>query len=294
MKTRAKCKLLVVMPVGPDDSGADTIASIFAYCTESVIIIAIDDSKDASTKKFLETIDPRVIRLPSAGFQGIRGALFCSLAAAYRYAVEHYTFEVLLRIDTDALVVGPVPENDALQLFERQPLTGMLGSYRFGYDGQPRDFKIVAQGMFRETSLLGVRNNLRRKRLNVWIKTASQHSYERGEHCLGAAVYIRPKVIHAMYEADDLTVDEFFDSVISEDHLFSLLTIRHGYKLADFVTGDLPMGVQWRGLPDSPANLLKRGKKIVHSIKFYKDMDQAEIRAYFKKHRPIKNANTAK
>jgi len=284
--TLPHCTLLVVMPVGPDDSGADTIESIFAYCTSSVIILAIDDSKDAAIRTFLETVDPRVIRLPSAGFRGIRGALFCSIADAYEYALQHYSFDVLLRIDTDALITGPRPEADAIATLLQDPSIGMLGSYRYSYEGKRRNFNIVAQGMFRETSLLGLSNSTRRKRLNGWIQSAKKYGYERGEHCLGAAIYLRPETLHAMHAAGDLHVREFHDSVISEDHLFSLLTIRHGYKLADFVTGDLPMGIQWRGLPDSPENLLKRGKKIVHSIKFYKDMPQAEIRAYFKKRRP--------
>jgi hypothetical protein len=274
------------MPVGPDDNGADTIESIFAYCTGSVVILAVDDSKDTQTKSFLESVDPRVIRLASAGYSGIRGALFCSLAGAYTYALEHYRFDVLLRIDTDALITGPQPEADALAAFAADPSIGMLGSYRYGYDGAPRDFHIVAQGMFRETSLLGIANPARRQRLNAWIRSARKYGYERGEHCLGAAIYLRPEAVYAMQAAGDLQVREFHDSVISEDHLFSLLTIRHGFTLADFVTGDLPMGIQWRGLPDSPENLLKRGKKIVHSVKFYKNLSQADIRAYFKKRRP--------
>lgn len=281
------CKLLVVMPVGPDNNGADTIESIFAYCTSSVVILAVDDSKSGSTAKFLRTIDRRVVRLPAADFPGIRGGLFCSLADAYHYAALHYTFDVLLRIDTDALITGPRPEDDALQLLQSDPGIGMLGSYRFGYDGTARDFKIVAQGIFRESSLLGLRNNARRKRLRAWIASAQLHGYELGEHCLGAAVYQRPEAIMAMYEHGDLDVTEFHDSVISEDHLFSLLTIRHGYKLADFATGTLPMGMKWRGLPDSPENLLQRQKKIVHSIKFWQDRSESEIRDYFRSKRPI-------
>ena len=292
------CKLLVVMPVGPDDNGKDTIESIFTYCTSSVIILAIDDSKNEATATYLKTVDPRVIclpsgnfrkplrrgpHLPSAKYKGIRGEVFCNLARAYRYAVDHYSFDMLLRIDTDALIIGPHPEDDALEAFHDDPKIGMLGFYRYDDAGSPRDFGIVGQGMFRETSLLGLRNQPRRKRLNYWIKTAKLYGYDLGEHCLGAVVYQNAATIRAFARSGDLFVDEFRDSVISEDHLFSLLTIRHGYKLADFATGSLPMGVQWRGLPDSPENLVKRGKKIIHSIKFYKDMSEQEIRVYFRK-----------
>ena len=34
------------------------------------------------------------------------------------------------------------------------------------------------------------------------------------------------------------------------------------------------MGLRWQGLPDSPQNLIKRGKKVIHSTKFWKDINQ--------------------
>jgi hypothetical protein len=46
------------------------------------------------------------------------------------------------------------------------------------------------------------------------------------------------------------------------------------------------MGMKWRGLPDSPENLLQRQKKIVHSIKFWQDRSETEIRGYFRSKRP--------
>ncbi|OWQ88713.1 hypothetical protein CDN99_14570 [Roseateles aquatilis] len=276
---------MVVLPVGPDNDGAETIQSLFTYCTSSLIVLAVDDSKLLETRHFLETCDPRVIRLPSAGYPGIRGGLLCSLARAYQYALAHYDFDVLLRIDTDALITGPAPEEDALALFAGKPKAGMLGPYRVGYDGGRRDFGVVADMLRHETGWHGLRRFSRRRRLKAWLSAASALGYEPGEHILGAAIYLRVEALRAMHAAGDLNVDEFHDSGLSEDHIFSLLTVRHGYMLEDFVTGDLPMGVRWRGLPDSPRNLLARGKKIVHSIKFYESMKEPEIRAFFAQER---------
>jgi hypothetical protein len=290
------CKLLAVLPVGPDNNGADTIDSIFRYCTPSVVIIAIDDSDNPETKKFLETVDKRVVRLPSGNFKRpaskkfqlpsakykhLRGALFCNIAMAYRYAVDNYNFDILLRIDTDALVIGPRPEDEALKIIEEDPQVGMLGLYRYMDSGEARNFSIVREAIIREAAFLGIFKYQRWQRLQYWLRTAKLHGYQWGEHCLGAAVYQNPKTIRRFARAGDLNVTEFSESVLSEDHLFSLLTIRHGYTLADFATGPLPMGVRWRGLPDSPQNLLSRGKKIVHSIKSYADMSEADIRTYF-------------
>ena len=142
--------LVVVLPVGPDNNGADTIESIFRYASASVAILAIDDSRNAETRQFLETCDSRVIVLPSAGYKGIRGALFCSLGQTYKWAWQNFDFRALLRIDTDALLIASGSEQDALEIFESSPEVGMLGSYRTDCNGSPRDFGVVKRCMQKE------------------------------------------------------------------------------------------------------------------------------------------------
>lgn len=281
-----KVKMVAVMPVGPDNNGADTIEGLLRYCSKSIIVLAVDDSRNDDTRKFLENVDPRVIRLDSAGFKGIRGALFCSLARAYSYAVENYNFEILFRIDTDALVIGKAPEDDAITYIRQNPKAGMLGSYKIDYYGNERDFKIVAYAIRKESGLRGLTNPKRRKALRGWINDASKHGYKLGDHVLGAADFQSYACVRRMYDKGYLNpqiIDLFKESVISEDHFFSMLTQATGYDLVDFATGDLPFGVRWRGLPDSPQNLVERKKKVVHSIKFYGEMTESEIRTYFKK-----------
>ena len=275
-------KLAVVLPVGPDNEGADTIDGIFLYATPDVRIFAIDDSKKSTTRRFLETVDERIIVLQPAA-QGIRGGLWTSLANAYAHIFERYAFDTLLRIDTDALVIGFNPEEDALRYFREHPKTGMLGSYRLDCNGDQRDFGVVSARLRTEYGIRGLRNMRRRRVLRDWMKRASRFNYERGEHILGAAVFMSAACIEAMYEGSYLQTGVFKESLISEDHLFSLITVACGYELSDFATGDLPMGLRLRGLPDSPENLIRRRKKIVHSVKYWQDMNQDDIRQYFAK-----------
>lgn len=274
--------VLVVLPVGPDNNGADTIESIFCYASAPVTILAIDDSRNAETKRFLETCDNRVIVLPSAGFKGIRGALFCSLCQTYKWACENYDFRILLRIDTDALLIASGSVHDAIEIFESSRDVGMLGSYRTDCNGNTRDFSVVRRCMQKEYGIHGVLNRERQKALRTWIIDATQNGYEIGEHILGAAAFYNPRFVSAMCQGgylDDMRI--FKDSEISEDHLFSLLSFTCGFRLGDYATGDLPMGLSWRGLPDSPENLIKRNKKIIHSVKFWEDMPENEIRSFF-------------
>lgn len=277
---KERVKLVVVLPVGPDNEGGDTIESVFSYATPDVRIFAIDDSTKSATRRFLETVDKRVTVLQPAG-QGTRGGLWTSLANAYAYIFERYAFDILLRIDTDALVIGFNPEEDALRCFREHPDTGMLGSYKLDCNGNQRDFKIVDAHMRTEYGIRGLNNMPRRRVLRAWMKRAGRFDYEPGEHILGAAVFLSAECIAAMYEGGYLKTDVFKESQISEDHLFSLITVACGYTLSDFATSDLPMGLRWKGLPDSPENLIRRRKKIVHSVKYWQDMRQDEIRRYF-------------
>ena len=64
-----------------------------------------------------------------------------------------------------------------------------------------------------------------------------------------------------------------------------LFTKACGYNLGDFATGNYPMGLRHRGLPCSPQELLGRNKKIVHSVRFWRDMDEPTIRAFFAQRR---------
>jgi hypothetical protein len=279
---KERITLAVVLPVGPDNDGGDTIDSIFLYATSDVRIFAIDDSRKSTTRRFLETVDERITVLQPAA-QGIRGGLWTSLARTYAHIFERYAFDTLLRIDTDALVTGFNPEDDALRYFKEHPETGMLGSYRLDCNGDQRDFGVVSARLRMEYGIRGFRNMRRRRALRDWMKRASRFNYEPGEHILGAAVFLSAACVAAMYEGGYLQTDAFTDSLISEDHLFSLITVACGYELGDFATGDLPMGLRWRGLPDSPESLIRRRKKIVHSVKYWQDMNADDIRQYFAK-----------
>lgn len=260
--------LVVVMPVGPDNSGVDTIESVLHYCTPSVIVLAVDDSRLPETASRLNSIDPRVVRLASSGFPGIRGGLFVSLAAAYRHAVEHYRFQTLLRLDTDALVIGANPEADARAAFDDDPQVGMLGSHRIHADGSERSFKPAVTLISREAGIRGISEFHRWRVLRGWLRDAARHGYELGEHALGAASFQSYACVRAIADAGHLDrAGVMKSSGISEDHLFGILTYATGFGIGDLASGRRPLGISWRGLPDSPNDLVLRGKKIIHSVK---------------------------
>ena len=72
---------------------------------------------------------------------------------------------------------------------------------------------------------------------------------------------------------------------LGEDHLFSLLAKATGFELGNLSGRNMPVGCAWKGLPASPEQLKKDGKKIIHSVRQWKDMDEQAIRTYFKTER---------
>ncbi len=66
---------------------------------------------------------------------------------------------------------------------------------------------------------------------------------------------------------------------------FRLLMMAAGFRFGDLSSDDLPLACTWRGLPASPEELYQKGKKIIHSTRFWKGRKEAQIRQFFKEKR---------
>jgi hypothetical protein len=275
-----ECRMVVVVPAGPRDDAADTLRSVLCY-TDSELVVVIDDTQGRG----IGLEDPRVAVLslpdsPSGGF----GGLWVKLAAAFRYAVEHAEFDLLLRLDTDALILGPGIAEAAAGRFARDPTVGALGAYRLGPDGRARDWAPAQKMVRAELGLRGLRHPAVRHRARALIAAAP--AYVPGEHALGGAVLFRGDTVREMYRRGMLDYPELGHSLLGEDHLFGLLTVATGYRIDDFSGPDDPLAVRWQGLPAAPADLLAAGKLITHSVRSFQDMPEAEIREFFAARRP--------
>jgi hypothetical protein len=273
--------MVVVVPAGPKDDAADTLRSVLCY-TDSELILVIDDTKGRG----IGIEDPRILVFtPPESPPGVMGGLWAKLAAAYRYAVEHAEFDILLRLDTDALILGPGIAEAAAERFSSDPALGLLGSYRVGPDGESRDWSPAANLVRAHLGVRGLRHVAARRRLRALIAQARE--YVTGEHALGAAVVLRGDMVREWHRRGMLDYSELGETALGEDHLFGLLTTAAGYRIGDFGGPDDPIAVRWRGLPAAPADLLAAGKLITHSVRSWEGMGEDEIRAFFAAHRPV-------
>jgi hypothetical protein len=283
--------LVVLIPVGPTCDVAftrDTVESVVHFTTRARVIIVLDDS-GKGTGAALQRTFPELVILQTPQNYGKHAGLYLNVSAGFRHAFENYSFNVLLRLDTDALVIGSNPEQAAVQYFRQHPEVGILGSFRTDCNGDPRDFSWPRRQLAKESRFAMVLTHPGRLRgvllLRELLRRSKQHGYEPGEHCLGGAYFISRDCIAALLRQNLLSRREIFWSRLQEDHVLGLLIHAVGLRHADFATGSLPMGLRWRGLPSSPEDLVGRGKKIVHSTRFFNGLSEQTIREFFRQDR---------
>src|SRR5688572_17818718 len=118
---KASLDLVVVIPIGPTckiDFILDTISSVKHYFHSRYKIIIADDSQNPDNVEKVERQFPDVIILKNIRNHGKLMGLYTSLCHAYAYALDQFDFRVLVRLDSDALVIGHSPELSIIQLFK--------------------------------------------------------------------------------------------------------------------------------------------------------------------------------
>lgn len=285
--------LIVVIPVGPNCKIAfieDSINSIKYYCLCTYKIILIDDSKKDSGA-ILKKNYPEIDIITNQQQYGLLGGLYIALSHAFTYALDNYQFKVLLRMDTDALITGFNPQEEAIRMFENNPKIGIAGFVKRGKE--PRDFAGNPVEnywpMHQITTYALTWKFLSKPKANLALRKllikALLNGYAMGENVFGGAYMVSELFLQKLREAKMLPDYGIRKIYLEEDHIFGLLAKAVDFELGDLETGNLPFGVSWRSLPASPEELHQRGKKIIHSTKIWKDMTEADIRKFFSEKR---------
>ena len=280
--------IIIVIPIGPGSSVdfvKDTIDSYVFYTKSSYKIILADDSHQNignALQQFYPDIDVIATPKPMGGWAG----LYINEATAFQHALVHYEFKAVLKLDTDALVIGPGPEEEALKLFAANPQIGMAGQYPNDYDGNPWDI-----GWPRDRVLNGATSwkYIRRPFTNWYLRKlylkAKANNYVAGESVFGGAYFMSYACLVKLFEDGLLPYKKLAGLNMGEDHIFSLLVKSIGFELGTLSNAGQPFALAWKGLPTSPERLHEEGKKIIHSTRFWNDMKEENIRNYFKQHR---------
>lgn len=285
---KEKVKLVVVIPIGTlsaknrFDHMVDTIASVEHYTRGDCRIVLQDNSSPLQLGKKLKALFPDVDVVRAPVNYRMFGGLYKSLSLALLHIHASYEFQVLMKMDTDALMTGYGLEDAAADYFEHHPQVGEIGNHVF----EGKGVEWPRRQLVNETSLLGwLRDRQRCATLRYYVQLARSHGYRLGEHILGGAALYSPVFIERLVDGGFLLREEISRCVLHEDHLFSLLCKAVGMDLADATVPEFPLAVVWRGLPASPELLVESGASVVHSTRSWQGMNEDDIRTFFQARR---------
>jgi len=286
-------RTVIVMPVGPHEDPADyrdTLRSVAAYAEPSTSVLLLDDTARPDLRRSVADIGVRVDVLAGPGRSGLRGALATLVCRGLAHAVGPMGAGQVLRMDSDAVMIGPGLEAAARQAFAADPGIGALGSFRTGPTGVARDFGPAVELFDDDLGRRGLRHPTWALSLRRLLRTAERQGYERGEHALGAALLLSRPVLLVCARRGWISAAGGPAGAgaggVGDDHLLGLLVRAAGFRTADFGRPGEPLAVSWRGLPARPEELMASNAKVVHSVKSWGDQRESDVRAVLRDGRP--------
>jgi hypothetical protein len=289
------------MPAGPGpaelDRIADTLESLHHFEPAVGRVIVVDDEPDAA-RDIVSVAGPlggRTTVIPNPRDRSAHwwseGVLVGIAAGLDEARTREPPVDWVLRMDTDALVIGPFA--DAVDAeFRADPDLALVGSYLWEADGTPRDVSGPARPLRRlrapislwrqqrtvKTGLVG----LGRERRQI-ILDAEANGYQLGQHCQGGAYAMSMRAVEAVAARGWLDCHLWRDSYLPEDVIMSLQVKALGLHLLGMSDPGEPFAVRHVGLPGEPADLVAAGYGIAHSLKDHGAWTEDALRAEFRK-----------
>jgi hypothetical protein len=261
---RTRARLLLCLAVGPgEELGAlELVEAARVYFDGSYRVVLVDDTGGRDLRALLRGYAETecLVNTPRNGFVH----LLRSLQRAYLHALDRYEFEAILKVDTDSLIIGPGLDTDILQYLASHPEVGMVGAQSW----PERVDDMWARRMSQHPTFWA-----------PLIDRACKYGYVPGESVLGGG-YALSRACLLQLRADGLlALEPPSEPRIAEDVTFSLLVRVVGREIHDFGGSRHPLALAWRGLPLPRQDLVRVGKKAIHSIKF--TTDDLRARDYF-------------
>lgn len=288
---RQKVRLLVLIPIGPGSNEAycrDTIDSIRHYCVADRAIVIIDDTGGDLVERIAADYGDEISickteRMPGDHRILFKGQYVVNCALGLRFCYERFDFDLLLRLDTDALMCGHGIEDAAQAEFDDDPRLGHLGSIKIRCDHHLNNYWRIARRirfeMLTPVALLKHKNGFHLR--NV-VRLGRKGGYIMGDHAIAPGSFFNQECIRRMYETGWLHDKIWRYTGLNDDHLFSIMVYAVGLIIGNFAVGSLPLAVWWRGIEWTPEKILRKGKMVVHSTRSCGSMTEDEVRGVFR------------
>lgn len=291
----------VIVPIGPGETEVrrfqELMESLWTYEPKAHLCVAIDSSEETRSLPLSRSWRGCRFVILHAPFRDQGEPLFGRLSAgillALRTVHEAGPFEFVVRLDTDALVIGPF--RDAVRSFmELHAQAGMLGTLGCTCRREAPYYRcestaisdvIVALDAAQAGSPLVVR-------IREHARLAVENGYAGKEYCQGGAYVLPFQTLVRMSCAGCLDFPEdWLLLAVPEDVMIGMYARTVGLRSLDFSLPGQPFGNHFRGLAYSPREMVRRGHSLIHSTKGDVEHSEWHIRRYF---RALRRASAAK
>jgi hypothetical protein len=288
----------VLIPVGPDSRElgrlADTLDSIRAFEDPGQIGLTVVD----------DCVEPRSLPLDSAAWASVDvvrtplwnagtpdpySAMVAGTIEGLAAAARHRP-DLLLKLDTDALLVAPVADKLRTLLADRS--IGVVGSYTHTCTGARRDWSGWRKRLLRARlpvavipgrKIPGLRSPRDARAASELLARARANGYVWGAHCLGGAYAVGAALLE---RTELLDWRPWVRTGLGEDVVVGLLAAVAGLRIEGSVGPGETFGVAWQNLPLPPAQLLSDRYSVVHSVRDQEYGAETELRSFFRARRP--------
>ncbi len=302
----------VAVPVGPDLAEADRLRSLTTSLQASLgsigTLIVIDDADSPrDLTPYIAGSAQRIVILhpPPPSQHARRNDRMTASTVTYLQWLADAHVSYVIKLDTDALVIGDF--RAALEHAFLSPNLGVCGACDRNFvGGRARDLSHwrrqlrlacspiqvrIGGGRPRLVFALTGRRARQRRFLRGAVRSAREHGYQLGEHCLGGAYAVSGAAARALAEGgalEDPTIT--VGSGLGEDVVLGLLVRAAGFRLDSLVAPGEPFALRHQGLLAAPEELVKRGHTIVHSVKSPDPEVERHLRQEFARLRWLANS----
>jgi hypothetical protein len=203
----------------------------------------------------------------------------------YRLIVSAGPFEFVLRLDTDALMIGPF-RRAVHGLIARHSDTGMLGT--LGHTCRRESPHYGCEKTAISEVFTALENSPSSARIRHHARLAVEHGYAGKEYCQGGAYVLPFRTLDRMRAAGCLDWrEDWLSLAVPEDVMIGMYARTVGQRSTDCSLAGELFGNHFSGLAYSPQELVRRGHSIIHSVKRDANFSEEFIRLYFRKRRAL-------
>ncbi len=295
-------KYAVYIPAGPQVNPeflADTIKSALLHIGQDTAVVIGEDGSQGRYEP-LKSLGPNVVvrQVEKVDDQphkyDIRGKFFLKKARIHRQMLKEFSFDVLMNLDDDALILNSRFLSIADHLFSSRKQAGILARYSLNHEFQPLAYENQLKEMYMQMS----RNPLRglgkipvplqprlRSIMRPVFERAVANGYALGTSFIGGSWLITRECLTAITSSPEVDNDFVKHCPSADDDLYTIFCYACGFRVYDFLAEPHPFQIEWRKLSMSPQELLDQQVSVIHSVRDPRYGGEAQIREFFRQNR---------